>query len=111
MHSVYLPSTADSAGLSAIDGTAADKRAQMEGVARLSRAWLERIPATDPRREHLIRMGILAEDLVKAGDQSPAAMMKARELLCANCRRLDAAEGKCMGQSLDRCLLLKGTNP
>jgi len=110
MHSVYLRAAAGSAGRSAVDGTAADKQAMLDGMVRLGRKWLQRMAADDPRREHLIRMGILAEDLVRTGDHSPAAMTAARELLCANCRRLDAADGKCIGQVLERCVLLNGPN-
>lgn len=110
MHSVYLRATACSAGRSAVDGVAADKKALLEGVVRLGRKWLERIPADDPQREHLIRMGILAEDLVRSGDHSLAAMTTARELLCANCCRLGAADGKCAAQLLERCVLLNGPN-
>lgn len=111
MYSVYLKSTPGGAGSSASGATAADRRAQLAGVARLGRLWLERIPAADPQREHLIRMGILAESLMKSGDHSPAAMRTARMLLCANCRHLNAAPVKCAGQALDRCPLLLASGP
>lgn len=111
MHSVYLKSTAGGAGLSAADASAADRQALLAGVARLGRLWLGQIPAADPQREHLIRMGILAEGLMKTGDHSPAAMTTARMLLCANCRHLDAAPKKCAGQALDRCPLLQASGP
>lgn len=107
MHSVYLKSTPHDAGPAAADATATDRQALLAGVARLGRLWLERIPAADAQREHLIRMGILAESLMKTGDYSPAAMTTARMLLCANCRYLDAAPIKCAGQVLDRCPLLR----
>lgn len=107
MYSVYLRSTVGCAGIAAADSAAAEKQAQLEGVARLGRMWLERIPAADLRREHLIRMGVLAENLVRAADHSPAAMTMARALLCANCRRFDAAQETCPGLSLDQCRLLK----
>lgn len=110
MHSVYRPSVAGNGGPAPAD-SGGDRRAQLEGVVRLGRAWLERMPAADPQREHLIRMGILAEDLIRAGDYSVDAMTTARALLCANCRRLDASQGKCRGQALDRCMLLNGTGP
>lgn len=109
MHSVFLQSTAGGVGCSTVDGMAAQKQALLQGVVRLGREWLDRIPADDPQREHLIRMGILAEDLIRAGDHSPAAMAMARALLCANCRRLGAIEGKCFGQVLERCVLLNSS--
>ncbi|MDP1612909.1 MAG: hypothetical protein Q8M11_17790 [Sulfuritalea sp.] len=107
MYSVYLRSTASCAGTVATDSAAAEKQARLQGVVRLGRIWLEGIPADDPRREHLIRMGVLAENLVRAADHSPAAMAMARALLCANCRRFDAAQETCPGLSLDQCRLLK----
>lgn len=111
MYSVYLKSTPGGFGPAAPDATAAGRKALLAGVARLGRAWLERIPAADPQREHLIRMGILAENLMKTGDHSPAAMTTARMLLCANCRYLNAAPEKCVGQALNRCPLLKASGP
>ena len=111
MYSVYLKSTPGGSGPAAPDATAAGRQALLAGVARLARAWLERIPAGDPQREHLIRMGILAENLMKIGDHSPAAMTTARMLLCANCRYLNAGPEKCVGQALNRCPLLKASGP
>lgn len=111
MYSVYLKSTPGGAGPAAADATAAGRQALLAGVARLGRMWLERIPAADPQREHLIRMGILAENLMRTGDHSPAAMTMARMLLCANCRYLNAAPEKCDGQALNRCPLLKASGP
>lgn len=111
MHSVYLKSTPRGAGPAAADATATDRQALLAGVARLGRLWLERIPAADPQREHLIRMDILAESLMKTGDRSPAAMTTVRMLLCANCRYLDAAPQDCAGQALDRCPLLRASGP
>lgn len=106
MHSVYLKSTPGGAGPSAADARATDRQALLAGVARLGQMWLSQIPAADPQREHLIRMGILAENLMKNGDHSPAAMTTARMLLCANCRYLGAGPEECAGQALDRCPLL-----
>lgn len=93
------------------DPTPADKLARLRDVARLGRAWLERIPANEPKRGHLTGMCILVEDLVNAGDHSMAAMTTARALLCSNCRRLDAAKGKCLGTALHRCMFLNGPQP
>lgn len=97
-----------SCGRSGNDRIAVDWCAQLEGVARLGRDWLARFDAADPQRGDVIRMGALADDLVGGGDRSPAAMTMIRALLCSNCRRLNAAEGKCFGQALERCMLLNG---
>lgn len=107
MRSVYL--SGDAKG-SWNDSPGADRNAQLERVARLGRDWLERVPVADPQRGDLVRMGILVEDLIRAGDHSVAAMTTTRALLCTNCRRLNAAEGKCLGQALERCRLLNGVN-
>ncbi|MCM2307390.1 MAG: hypothetical protein NDI91_07965 [Sulfuritalea sp.] len=111
MYSVYLKSTPGGARPSAVDAKATARQDLLAGVARLGRMWLSQIPAADPQREHLIRMGILAESLMKNGDHSPAAMRTARMLLCANCRYLGAAPKECAGQALDRCPLLRSSGP
>ena len=108
MRSVYFSGDAK---VSRNDSPASDKTGQLQGVARLGREWLERVAVADPQRGDLVRMGILVEDLIRSGNQSVAAMTTTRALLCTNCRRLNAAEGKCLGQALERCLLLNGVNP
>jgi len=110
MYSVYLQCRAGAAAPSEADGAAAERHVQLKGMLRLGRKWLEATGPDDPRREHLIRMCILAEDLIKAADPTPAAMTMARELLCANCRRVNAVQEKCPGLPLQRCPLLTGTN-
>ena len=111
MNSLDPQGNASSTADSAVDETPADKLALLQGVARLGRAWLERIPAAEPERERLIGMCRLVEDQVRAGDHSPAAMTTARALLCSNCRRLNASEGRCLGTALHRCMLLNGLKP
>lgn len=108
MDSVYRPTGAGGGNRSADGSTADDKRAQLEGVVRLGQAWAKRSAVTDSARGDLVRMSVLAEDLIRAGDHSAAAMTTARALLCTNCRRLNAADGKCRGQALERCMLLNG---
>ena len=108
MDSVYHSSGAAGAEYPGTDSIVADRRAQLEGVVRLGRDWLARCDAADPPRGDVVRMGVLADDLAKGSDQSPAAMTMVRALLCSNCRRLNAAEGKCFGQALERCILLNG---
>lgn len=111
MKSVHLPGNAASDGDAEGDATPAEKLARLQGVARLGRTWLERIPAAEPKRGRLTGMCVLVEDLVRVGDHSVAAMTTVRALLCSNCRRLNAAEGKCLGAALHRCMFLNGSEP
>jgi hypothetical protein len=83
----------------------------LEGILRLSRNWLERLPAADPQRANLLRIQNLARILGGGGENSYLAVSYVRAMLCVTCRRLDAAHGKCFGQTLDRCLLLNRTVP
>lgn len=108
MQSVYRQ-TAKDTGPPAADAVAGSKDL-LQAVWWQSRRWVERIAVTDPQRVKLIQLGILTDDLVRVGDYSPAAMTTVRTLLCANCRRLNAAHEKCAGQSLDRCPLLRVAN-
>lgn len=80
---------------------------ELQGVLRVSRQWLEQFPVDEPQRGNLVRLGHLTEDLIRAGDLSPAAMTTIRAFLCSCCHRLNAAQGQCSSPSLDRCLLLK----
>lgn len=111
MNTLDPADNAGSAGDAEGDATPAEKLARLQGVARLGRTWLERIPAAEPKRGRLNGMCVLVEDLVRVGDHSVAAMTTARALLCSNCRRLNAAEGKCLGAALHRCMLLNGSEP
>jgi len=107
MQSVYLQSSPNTAlpPLSA-DGVASEHL--LHAIWWISRHWVERLAVDAPPRKNLIFLGILTDDLVRAGDYSVDAMTTVRALLCTNCRRLDAAHGKCSGQPLDRCPLLNG---
>lgn len=78
--SVYFSDDADGTGN---DSPAADRNAQLEGVARLGREWLARVSATDPQRGDLVPLGVQAEDLLRAGDHSVAAMTTTRAFDCA----------------------------
>jgi hypothetical protein len=111
MDSVYRTTGAGGGERPAGGSTADDRRVRLEGVARLGSAWVKRSAVTDSARGDLVRMSVLAEGLAGAADHSAAAMAMVQTLLCANCRRLNAADGKCRGQALDRCLLLNGINP
>jgi hypothetical protein len=104
----YSAASADDPRPESTDCAAGQNQGLLEGVVRISHGWMERIPVDDPQREKVARVGSLAADLIRTGDFSSAAMTTARALMCVNCRRLNAAQGKCFGQALDRCLLLNG---
>lgn len=108
MHSVYQEVSAETAQSPSADSTS---HHLLQEVLRVSQEWMARLPAHDPHRQDVVRLGMLSEGLVSAGDHSSDAMATARSLLCVNCRRLNAAQGQCTGQSLDRCLLLNGSRP
>ncbi|MCK9388897.1 MAG: hypothetical protein M0Q22_10980 [Sulfuritalea sp.] len=78
----------------------------LQAVSRISREWAEHFHADDLQRSAILHLGSLAED-ISDGNASALAMTQLRALLCGNCRRLDAAEGACSGQSLNGCRLLK----
>jgi hypothetical protein len=81
----------------------------LHAVLLQSRQWEARLAVHDSQRltaQHLIA---LAEHLLGSGNASPRAMTEIRALLCTTCRRLVAAQGRCSGRSLDRCLLLDGS--
>jgi hypothetical protein len=71
---------------------------------------VEHIPVHDLQHEALLHLGNLAEDLIKNCNTSLLAMAQLRALLCGNCRHLNAAQGQCAGQSLERCPLLQGAS-
>lgn len=86
--------------------SAGETRELIEGVLGLSREWSQRLSVRDPQREKVVHLGCMAEELLMSGDFSPAALGALRAQLCANCRRLEAARGRCAGQSLAQCPLL-----
>jgi hypothetical protein len=89
-----------------VDDVGSDSKALLQAAWWISRTWVERVAVHDPHRVSLIDLGLLIDDLVRAGDYSSAAMMDVQSHLCAGCRRLNAASGQCSGQSLRECLLL-----
>lgn len=111
LRSVYQQTAPDASPRPSADCVAGGDRVLLEGVLKVSREWMERVPVDDPQRWNHARLGMLAEDLIKGGEPSSLAMSNVRSLLCASCRRLNAAQGKCSGQALDRCLLLKSVGP
>lgn len=89
--------------------TASGSEQWLPGFLQVSREWLQRLPAHDPRREDLIRIERLAESLVRNGSDSLLAMSYMRTMLCTACRRMNTAQGQCLGP--ERCLLLNGASP
>lgn len=107
MQSVYRQAAPDIAPPAPAEGDVSDAKRLLQAVWWLSRKWVESLAVHDPQRVKLIHLGILTDDLVRVGDYSSAALTTVRTLLCTHCRRLDAARGRCLGQSLDRCQLLR----
>jgi len=105
--SVYQETPFDASQRPSTDCLASGSQDLLARVLKVGREWLDRLSVDDPQRGNHTRLGMLVEDLIKGGEPSSLAMSNVRALLCASCRRLDAAQGKCSGQALDRCLLLK----
>ncbi len=80
-----------------VESGASRNKSLLEDVVRVSRGWVDRIPLDDPQRQRAARVGSLAEDLLRKEDYSPAAMTTTRAVICVNCRRLNASQGKCLG--------------
>jgi hypothetical protein len=93
------------------EGVASGNQDLLQAVLRVSRQWEARLAVDDSSRLTSQRLIALAEQLLGCGNAPPLAMTEIRALLCTRCRRLDAAQGKCSGESLDRCLLLNGSTP
>lgn len=89
-------------------GVAAGSHPRWETVLRLLRRWLKEHPARDAGRASLFIGEMLIEELMRTNDYSSDAAVSGCAILCVNCRRLDASQGKCSGQPLNRCPLLKG---
>ena len=116
MLSVYLQTSSDTTPSSSAYSVATAANGAdgshhlLQEVVRLSRQWVDHIHGQDLQREGILHLGNLAEELIRNGQASLYAMAQLRTLLCGNCRRLNAAQGQCSGQSLDRCQLLKGAS-
>jgi hypothetical protein len=107
MQSIYLQAAKSATDDGATDADIDGSHKLLEGVLRVSRDWAERLPPRDRERQAAVGLAALTENLLADGKPSPHAMSNVRGLLCANCRRLNAAQGKCFGQALERCLLLR----
>jgi hypothetical protein len=103
----HLQTARGSAPPPSADDVSGDSKTLLQAAWWISRMWVERVPVHDPHRVSLIDLGLLIDDLVRAGDYSSAAMMDVQTHLCDGCRRLNAAPGQCAGQSLHVCLLLR----
>lgn len=91
------------------DSSASDGQQMLEESRRVNPERRERVAVDDPRREDLVRLGMLIRDLVKARNCSSGDGLTARAF-CLSCRCLDATHGECSRQPLDSCLLLKRAN-
>lgn len=78
----------------------------LEDLLRVSREWAERLPIDDPHRGNLLQVEKLAASILNDGNNSALAKSYLGAMWCVTCRRLDAVQGECLGQSLDRCILL-----
>lgn len=110
MQSGHLQSTRDIALPPSAEAVTVGSKALLQAVWWISRKWVEHVEVHDPHRVNLIDLGLLIDDLVRVGDYSSEAMTDVRVLLCSGCRRLNAAPGRCSGQSLHGCLLLRESN-
>jgi hypothetical protein len=110
LQSAYLQSGRETTSPQSTERIAGGSKALLQAVWWISRNWVERVAVSDPHRVSLIDLGLLIDDLVRAGDYSSAAMTDVQDLLCNACRRLNAAPGQCDGQSLHGCLLLREMN-
>ena len=109
MQSVHLQRGPDTHPSAAAEYAAGDAKRLLQTIWWVSWSWVERLAVSDPQRVRAIHLGLLADDLVRVGDYSSAAMKSVRILLCTSCRRLNAAQGKCQGQGLDRCQVLRNS--
>ena len=101
-----IAGTPCSSGTSGTSG-AADIHHLLQEVLRVSREWMAQLPVLDPQRNDVFRLALMTESLLNTNDLSSPAINNARGLLCGTCRRLNAAFGRCAGQALDHCQLLK----
>lgn len=104
MHSVY---SVGAVRPPAADSAASGGQRAVEGALRVNRERLEQISIDDPQRENLVRLGTLIRDLCRTRDCSSGTRTTPRAF-CLSCRCLNATQGQCSRQPLDRCLLLKG---
>jgi hypothetical protein len=87
------------------DSSANDGQHLPEESMRVNRERREHVAVDDPQRQDLVRLGMLIRDLVKARNCSSSAITA--RAFCLSCRCLDATQGQCSRQPLDRCVLLK----
>ena len=98
--SVDLPDVPDTTVHPAVGAFFADDSPQfLRDVLRLSQDWVAQLRGDDLEHEAILRLGNLAEELLRNGNASPVAMTKLRVLLCGHCRH-------CAGHSLPKCELL-----
>lgn len=83
----------------------------LKDALKLCQQWMERFPVDDPERRNLVCLQMSLGYLINSGEPSALDMSNIRALLCTNCRRISAAQGRCSGQPLNRCPLLNGSQP
>ena len=96
--SVDLPDVPDTTVHPAVGAFFADDSPQfLRDVLRLSQDWVAQLRGDDLEHEAILRLGNLAEELLRNGNASPVAMTKLRVLLCGHCRHcaLNDTDDKC----------------
>lgn len=99
--------TLDQAGTAQRGLELAERLVQLHEVARIGEVWLETLAPDASQRASVMEMCRYAEESAARGDGSPDVMITVRAILCSNCRRIDAAQGKCSGAALDQCMFRK----
>lgn len=79
---------------------------QWQSVLEVLRDWQRGRSPYDEHRAHLALAEDSIEDLDLRNDYSDGAKTVGRALMCVNCRRLNASQGRCSGQPLEKCPLL-----
>lgn len=111
MESTHPRASPDTSQAAPADCAANDGNGLLEAALKLCQQWMERLPADDPERRNLVCLRMSLGYLINGGEPSPLDMSNIRALLCSNCRRINAAQGKCSGRPLNRCPLLNGPQP
>jgi len=105
MDSVYRQSQFDSTELPSGNSADTDVQNILQGVLRVSREWIERLPVHGTEHQTAIHLDALTESLCGSA-VPPLAMTRIKAMLCENCRRLHAPSVDCVGRSLECCPLL-----
>jgi hypothetical protein len=105
MDSVYTSTHVDATEHPSGSSGDSDVQNILQGVLRVSREWIERLPMQSAEHKTAIHLAALTESL--SGRAVPhLAMTRINALLCENCRRLNASGINCVGRSLESCPVL-----